>query len=163
MGRGAWSATVHGVAKSDTTEWLHYIVIAGFPWWLSGKESACDAGAAGDAGWIPGSGRSPGEGHGNTFQYSCLENPMDREAWWAIVHRVPKNRTWPSTHAYSNWYLNITIMIMESLWASLVAQLVKNLPAMWETWVWSLGWEDSLENGKATHSSILAWRIPWTV
>ena len=44
-----------------------------------------------------------------------------------------------------------------------VAQLVKNLPAMWETWVRSLGWEDSLEEGMATHSSILAWRIPWTV
>ena len=48
-------------------------------------------------------------------------------------------------------------------WASLVAQLVKNLPAKWETWVQSLGWEDPLEKGKATHSSILAWRIPWTV
>ena len=47
-------------------------------------------------------------------------------------------------------------------WVSLVAQLVKNLPAMWETWVQSLGWEDPLEKGKATHSSILAWRIPWT-
>ena len=48
-------------------------------------------------------------------------------------------------------------------WASLVAQVVKNLPVMWETWVRSLGWEDPLEKGKATHSSILAWRIPWTV
>ena len=47
-------------------------------------------------------------------------------------------------------------------WASLVAQLVKNLPAMQETWVRSLGWEDPLEKGKATHSSILAYRIPWT-
>ena len=47
--------------------------------------------------------------------------------------------------------------------ASLVAQLVKNPPAMQETWVWSLGWEDPLEKGKATHSGILAWRIPWTV
>ena len=47
--------------------------------------------------------------------------------------------------------------------ASLVAQTVKNLPAMWETWVRSLGWEDPLEKGKATHSSILAWRSPWTV
>ena len=51
-------------------------------------------------------------------------------------------------------------------WASLVAQLVKNLPAMWETWDWSLGWEDPREKGTATHSSILAWRIlglysPW--
>ena len=48
-------------------------------------------------------------------------------------------------------------------WTSLVAQLVKNLPAVQETWVQSLGWEDPLEEGKATHSSILAWRIPWTV
>ena len=56
-------------------------------------------------------------------------------------------------------------------WASLVAQTVKNLPAMWETWVRSLGWEDPLEKGMATHSwsclenlawSILAWRTPWT-
>ena len=48
-------------------------------------------------------------------------------------------------------------------WASLVFQLVKNPPAMQETWVRSLGWEDLLEKGKATHSSVLAWRIPWTV
>ena len=48
-------------------------------------------------------------------------------------------------------------------WASLVAQLVKNLPAIRETWVWSLGWEDPQAKGKATHSSILAWRIPWTI
>ena len=48
-------------------------------------------------------------------------------------------------------------------WASLVAQLVKNPPAMWETWVQSLGWEDALEKGTATHSSILAWRIPRTI
>ena len=47
--------------------------------------------------------------------------------------------------------------------ASFVAQLVKNLPARQGTWVHSLGWEDPLEKGKATHSSILAWRIPWTV
>ena len=45
-------------------------------------------------------------------------------------------------------------------WASLVAQTVKNPPAMWETWVRLLGWEDPLEEGMATHSSILAWRIP---
>ena len=50
-----------------------------------------------------------------------------------------------------------------SLWASLAAQLVKNPPAMQETWVQSLGWEATLEKGKATHSSILTWKIPWTV
>ena len=49
------------------------------------------------------------------------------------------------------------------IWASLVAPLAKNLPAMQEAWSPSLGWEDPLEKGKATHSSILAWRIPWTV
>ena len=67
--------------------------------------------------------------------------------------------------------LNITIIEVNQRFecsqafhgASLVAQLVKNLPAMWEIWVRSLGWEDPLEKGKATHSSILAWRIPWTV
>ena len=48
-------------------------------------------------------------------------------------------------------------------WASLVAQLVKNPPARQETWVQSLGWEDPLEKGKVTQSSIPAWRIPWTV
>ena len=52
---------------------------------------------------------------------------------------------------------------LQHSWASLVAQLVKNPPAMWETWVRSLGWEEPLEKGKAIHSSILAWRIPWTV
>ena len=46
-------------------------------------------------------------------------------------------------------------------WAPLVVQRIKNLPAMWKTWVQSLGWEDTLEEGLVTHSSILAWRIPW--
>ena len=49
---------------------------------------------------------------------------------------------------------------LSSIQASLVAQTVKNLPEMWETWVQFLGWEDPLKQGKATHSSILAWRIP---
>ena len=53
--------------------------------------------------------------------------------------------------------------LFQHSWASLVAQPVKNLPAMQETCVQSLGWEDPLEKGKAAHSSILAWRIPWTV
>ena len=59
--------------------------------------------------------------------------------------------------AISRIYFNTKVK-----WASLVAQVVKNLLAMWETWVQSLGWEDLLEEGMATHSSILAWRIPWT-
>ena len=51
---------------------------------------------------------------------------------------------------------------LQYFWASLVAQTVKNPPAIGGTWIPSLGWEDPLEKGKATHSSILAWRIPWT-
>ena len=51
---------------------------------------------------------------------------------------------------------------MSSLWASLVAQTVKNLPAVQETWVQPLGWEDPLEKGMAAHASILAWKIPWS-
>ena len=52
--------------------------------------------------------------------------------------------------------------LLQYSWASLVAQLVKNLPAMWETWIQSLGWKDPLEKEIATHFSILAWKIPWT-
>ena len=62
----------------------------GHPRWLNGNESACNTG---DLGSIPGLGRSPGEGNDNPLQYSCLENPMDREAWWATVHGIAKNQT----------------------------------------------------------------------
>ena len=85
----------------------------------------------GDLGFIPELGRFPGEGKGYPLQYSCLENSMNCRG-----HGVAKSQT------------------------RLVAQMVKNPPAMWETWVQSLGWEDPLEEGMATHSSILAWRIP---
>ena len=62
---------------------------------LPGAFSIGDAGAGDlrDVGLIPGWGRSPGEGGGNPLQYSCLENPMDRGAWWAAVHGVTKSRT----------------------------------------------------------------------
>jgi len=55
-----------------------------------GKESTC---SVEDLGLIPGVGRSPGGGHGSPLQYSCLENPMDRGAWWTTVHKVAKNQT----------------------------------------------------------------------
>ena len=78
-------------------------IIKGFPGGSVDKESASNAGDAGDTGLIPGSGRSSGGGHGNPLQYSCLENPMDRGAWWVRVHRVTKNQTrlkQLSTHAH---------------------------------------------------------------
>ena len=61
-----------------------------FPGDSDSKESACNVE---DLDSIPGLGRSPGGGHGNSLQYSCLENPMDRGAWWATVHSVAKSRT----------------------------------------------------------------------
>ena len=62
-----------------------------------GKESACSAGDTGDAGLIPGLGRSLGEGNGNPLQYSCLENPTDRGAWLDTAQRVTKSQTRLST------------------------------------------------------------------
>ena len=130
-----------------------------------------------------------GEGNGTPLQYSCLENPRDGGAWWAAVYGVAQSRTWlKRLSSSSRWDLGFLYSSVgkESAcnagdgsliprlgrssgeWigyphqfscASLVTQLVKNPPAMWETWVWSLDWEDPLEKGKATYSSILAWRI----
>ena len=73
----------------------------GFPQWLRGKESACNAG---EPGVIPGLGRFPGGGSSNPLQYSCLENPRDRGVWWATVHRLAKSWTQLkqlSMHAHS--------------------------------------------------------------
>ena len=95
-----------------------------------------------------------GEGNGNPLQCSCLENPRDGGAGWAAVYGVAQSRTRLKRLSSSSSI---------GTRASLVAQLVKNPPAMRETWVQSLDWEDPLEKGKAAHSSVLAWRIPWTV
>ena len=72
---------------------------APFPGASDGKESACNAG---DPDSMPGSGRSPGEGNGNPLQYSCLENPMDRGAWWATVHGVTKGRHYWVTNTFTS-------------------------------------------------------------
>ena len=94
---------------------------------------------------IPGSGRYLGERNGNAPQYSYLRNSMDKGAWWATVHEVARVGHHLATKQ-----------------ASLVAQRLKRLPSMWETWVQPLGQEDPLEKEMATQSSILTWRIPWT-
>ena len=70
--------------------WLAYSQGLGFPRWLSGKESACQAG---DVGLMSGLERSPGEGNGNPLQYFCLDDPMGRGAWWATVHGVAQSQT----------------------------------------------------------------------
>ena len=89
-----------------------YVSNTYLPGGSDGKVSAYNVG---DPGSIPGSGRSSGEGNGNPLQYSCLENPMDRGAWWATVHGVAKSQTRLSNFTF--------------FWASQVALLVKNSPA----------------------------------
>ena len=88
-----------------------------------------------EEGLISGSGWSPGEVHGNPFQYSCLENTMDREAWGAKVHRIVKSCIPGATNTF-------TFIITQPGFDH---------------------WEDPLEKEMATHSSILAWRIPWRI
>ena len=94
----------------------------GFPGGSGGEESTCNAG---DLGSIPMLGRSAGGGHGYPFQYSCLENPMDRRAWWA-ERSVAGCSPWGHKESDTTERLSHR--------ASLVAQMVKNLPAAWETW-----------------------------
>ena len=120
-------------------QWLYYC----FPGGSDSKESACNVA---DLGSILGLRRSPEKGNECRLQYSSLETSMD-----CIVQGVTKSRThiyWvPIGHAYGT---------------SLVAQTVKHLLTMRETWVQFLGQEDLLEKEMATHSSTLAWKIPWT-
>ena len=85
------------------------------------------------------------EGNGNPLRCSCLKNPRDGGASWAAIYGV--TQSWTRLKQQQQ----------------LVAQLVESLPAMRETWIRSLGWEDPLEKRTATHSSILAWKIPWIV
>ena len=79
---------------------------------------------------------------------------------WTITYKINKIQGYIVKYRECSQYFKI--ITMKGVCASLVAQTVKNLPAVQDTWVWSLGWEDSLEKGMAIHASILAWRIPWT-
>ena len=72
---------------------MHLLHCMGFPGGSVVKNPPANAGDIGDKGWIPGSGRSPGGGRGNALQYSCLENRMDRGAWWVTVHSVAQSWT----------------------------------------------------------------------
>ena len=125
-------------------------------------------------GIFPTQGLNPGLLHCRWILYQLSQ------AWHAIIHRVTQSQAQlkqlRTAHVSPSSSLSILrakihlflffaylLEVMYFKWVSLVAQLVKNPPAMWETWVRSLSWEDPMEKGKATHSSILVWRISCTV
>ena len=99
---GAWPGWAGWISVLPLTIWEKYFT--------GGSEVKSSASNAGDPGSIPGSGRSPGEGNGNPLQYSCLENPMDRGAWWATVHGVPKSRTWLSNFTFTFTFQSQSLM-----------------------------------------------------
>ena len=97
------------------------MMFLGFPGGSDGRESACKAR---DLSSIPGLGRSPGEGHSNPLQYSCLETPMDRGAWWAIVHEVTESSTWLSIWAHKHTHIQcVWGLCFLSPWCDIFYQL----------------------------------------
>ena len=120
MDREAWHAAVHGghdwATELNWTELVtlfypHLLFHMSFSGGSDSKESACNVG---DLGSIPGLGSFPGGRHGNPFQYSCLENPMDRGAWQATVHGVAKSRTWLSDWAHTHTLIHTTVFNLSS-------------------------------------------------
>ena len=87
--------------------------LSGFPGGSDGKESPY---SVGDLGSIPGLGRSPGGGNGNTLQYSCLENSMQGGAWRATVHGIPKSRTWLSDFLFFFFFSNVSLLTKATKW-----------------------------------------------
>ena len=119
-------------------------------------------------GIFPTQGSNPGLPHCRGILYHLSQRGSPRILEW-ITYPVSRGSSWPRNWTVVSYIVDArnallcTLMnALQCFGASLVAQLVKNPPAMQETWVWSLSREDPLEKGKVTHSSILAWRIPWT-
>ena len=116
------------------------LIFIWLPWCLSGKESTCQYGKCKRLEFDPWVGMIPWSRDG----YSLQDSPWGHK-------RIGQDLV-----IKQQWWQQLILM------ASLMAQMVKNLPAVQETWVWPLGWEDTLEKEMATCSSIPAWRIPWT-
>ena len=100
---------------------------------------------------------------GNLTFGSSAFSKTSLNIWKFSVHVLSQPSLEYFEHFFASMWDECNWEVVEHSWASLVTQVVKNMPAIWETWVPSLGWEDHLEKGKATHSSILAWSIPCTI
>ena len=161
-----------------------YILFGGFPVGSEGKASACNPG---NPGLIPGLGRSPGEGNGNPLQYSCLENSMDGEAWWATVRGVAKSQTWLSdfthyiyihthTRIYKiailtgmRWYL-IKVLIALPWWLVTLSIFYIHIyllatwcerPTHWKRpWCWER-WRAGEEGNRGWEGWIASTQWPW--
>ena len=134
------------------------------------KNPPANAGDGSDEGSIPGSGRSPGGGHGNPFQYSCLEYPMDKGAWRARVHRVTKSwtrlkRQHTHTHTHGEAEMRGSLLLTpngtELPWWLSSKESACNAGAAGDVGSIPRS-ERSSGEGHAAHSSTLAWRILWT-
>ena len=131
----------------------------GLPWWFNSKESACNAGAAGHAGSMPGLGRSPGGEHGNPLQCSFLKNSMDRGAWQAIVHRMAKSRTWPKRPSAHTRMRNSAIAFCYSVKSQLLKPsflpCVTSPQQASETLRWALRWDQRIKKSHSFNSPAL--------
>ena len=120
--------------------------LKGFPNSLDGKESVYNAGVLG---LVPGSRRSPGEGNGNPFQYSCLENSMDRGAWWATVHGVTKSQTRLSDGACKYQYVCYFCLMNSASTRGVEVSVRHPGEDIW-AWAWPKIWQEDKDVGEST-------------
>ena len=146
-------STVPGILQARTLGWVAISFPNAGKWKVKGK--SLSRVRLFETSWTAAYQAPPSMGFSRQECWSGVPLPSPMEAWCAAIHGVAKSQTQLSNWTEMNW-------TEWSFGASLVAQRLKHLPPMQETRVWSLGREDPLDKEMATHSSILAWRIPWT-